>query len=167
MSLQRWTTKIAAVVGAAMMSGCYNYVPVERPTPGSTVRIEVPVRSAVTGSREPSEVAAMDGTLVSAGDSLVLEISSLKTIGNFREIRSLDTLRLARSDISTIRLREFSKPKTVGLAVIVAGGVTALTIAALGLSGGSSGNNGPPGGSTTGALVVNPIFSGLLNLIGR
>lgn len=150
-----------------MMSGCYTYVPVERPTLGTTVRIEVPVRSAVTGMRDPSEVASMEGTLVSAGDSLVVEISSLKTIGNFREIRSLDTLRIARSDAQRVSVRNFSKPKTLGLAAVITAGTTALAIAAIGLGGGSAGTDGPPGGSTTGAIRVNPIFSLILQAIGR
>ena len=52
----RTITRILAVVGAAFMSGCYSYVPVERPSPGSIVRIQVPVRTAVDNrNREPEK----------------------------------------------------------------------------------------------------------------
>lgn len=161
MGRRRWATRVAAVVVVATMSGCYSYVRVESPTPGSTVRIDVPVRSAISGRPDPSEVVSMEGLLVSSGDSLAIEISSLKTIGNFREIRSVDTLRIARSDVGAVSIRNFSKPKTLGLAAVVIAGSTLLAVKVFGLSGGSSGGGSPGGGQTTGAMRVKPILSAL------
>ena len=158
--------KLAVVVGAALMSGCYSYVPVERPTPGSVVRIEVPVRSTVAGTRQEEEVARMEGTVVSAGDSIVLRMESLQEIGNFRRIRSVDTLRVARADLSGISTRSFSKPKTIGLTVLITGAVVGLAAAALGVGGGSQGG-GPPDPGTGSSIVVKPIFSALLHALGR
>ena len=159
---------VAAVIGAAAMSGgCYSYVPVEHPSPGTTVRIEVPVRSAVSGGRRTQETMSMEGMLLSAGDSLVLEMSSLRELGAFREIRSVDTLRVARSDLSGVSTRNFSKPKTIGLTVFIAGATTVLAVAALGLGGGSGGGDSPNGGTNTSSIRVIPIFSALLNAFGR
>jgi len=167
MNTKNWIARATAVLGAAVMSGCYTYVPVERPAPGSTVRIEVPVRSAVTGGRDQEDVASMEGTLISAGDSIVMEVSQLKEIGNFRQIKSLDTLRVARSDVSGIATRSFSKPKTVALTAIIAGATTVLAVAALGLGGGSQGSGKPGGGTTTGQIRVKPIFSAILHAISH
>jgi hypothetical protein len=158
--------KVVMVLGAAIMSGCYSYVPVERPTPGTVVRIDVPVRSAVTGSRQQPETAALEGTVVSAGDSIVLAMSSTQEIGNFRQIRSADTVRVARADLAGISERSFSKPKTIALTTVITGATVGLALVALGVGGGSQGS-GPPGNGPGAAIIVKPIFSALLHALGR
>ena len=165
MGLLRTPARLAAVLGAALLSGCYSYVPVERPTPGSVVRIEIPVRSPVAGTYQ-TETAAMEGTVLSAGDSIVLETSSTQAIGNFREIRSVDTVRVARAQLAGISERGFSKPKTIALTVVITGATVGLALAALGLAGGSQGN-GPPDPGTGSSIVVKPILSALLHALGR
>lgn len=158
--------KVAVVIGAAAMSGCYTYVPVQHPAPGSTVRIEVPVRSSVAG-RTTEESAAMEGIVLSAGDTLVMEMSTRRELGAYRELTAIDTIRLATADLNGMATRNFSKPKTLGLTAVIAGGVTVLAVAALGLGGGSGGGSGPGGGTTTGSVRVIPIFSSLLHALGR
>lgn len=162
-----WFARATLVLGAALMSGCYTYVPVERPTPGETVRIEVPVRSAVAGGRDREDTASMEGKLVSAGDSIVLEVASTTAIGNFRQVKSLDTLRVARADVSSVATRNFSKPKTIGLTAVIVGATAALAVAALDLGGGSDGSGKPGGGTTTGAIRVGPILLKLVHAIAR
>lgn len=155
------------VVGAALMSGCYSYVPVERPTPGSVVRVELPVYSTVAGTRREEDVAEMEGTVVTAAtDSLVLRVESLSQIGNFREIRSVDTLRVARADLSALSEKTFSKPKTIGLTVLIGAAVVGLAVAALDVGGGSQGGTDPPDGTTT-SIRVKPVLSALLHALGR
>ena len=154
------------VLGAAALSGCYSYVPVERPTPGSVVRIEVPVRSAVVGTTRQEETASMEGTVLTAGDSLVLQIESLRELGNFRQIRSVDTLRVARADLVGVSTRSFSKPKTIALTAVIAGATIGLAVAALGVGGGSQGG-GRPNPGTGSSIVVKPILSALLHALGR
>jgi hypothetical protein len=166
MAPSRVVGKLAALVGAAIMSGCYSYVPVERPTPGSVVRIEVPVRSAVVGTTQREETASMEGTVLTAGDSLVLQIESLRELGNFRQIRSVDTLRVARADLIGVSTRSFSKPKTIGLTAVIAGATIGLAVAALGVGGGSQGG-GPPDPGTGSSIIVGPILSALIHALGR
>jgi hypothetical protein len=154
------------VVGAAMMSGCYSYVPVERPTPGTVVRVDVPVRSAMAGRAIEEDVASMEGRLLSAGDSIVLEMASMRELGNFRQIRSVDTLRVARADLVGVSTREFSKPKTVVLTAVLLGATIGLAVAALDVAGGSQGGKNGNGNPTT-SIVVKPVFSALMRALGR
>lgn len=159
---------LPAVLGAAVMSGCYTYVPVERPSPGATVRVQVPVRSAVSNPNRPPELLSMEGTVLAAADSIVLEVANRREIGAFREIRTVDTLRVAGADLAGVDERVFSRPKTVGLTAAVAGITAVLVFAALDLGGGSGGDDGSGnGGTTTSSIAVRPIFSALLGALGR
>lgn len=167
MPTSRTIGTLACVLGAAIMSGCYTYVPVERPAPGSVVRIDIPVRSAVTGTRRDEEdIESLEGTVLTAGDSLVLQMESTRDIGNFREIHSVDTVRVAVADLAGVSTRTFSSGKTIGLTAVIVGGVVALAVAALDVGGGSQGG-GPPGPGTGSSIVVKPIFSMLLRALGR
>jgi hypothetical protein len=156
-------------LGAALTSGCYSYLPVEQPSPGTTVRIHVPVTRAALGtrSREP-ETVDFEGLVLSASDSLVLETKSRREIGAFREIFELDTLRVATEALVGIEERRFSKPKTYAFTALVTAGAAGLVVAALNAAGAFE-DDGPPGnGSTTqSALRLDPIVSSLFRLLGR
>lgn len=169
MNLLRSLRGFSAVVGAAVLSGCYSYVPVEHPSPGSTVRIQVPLRSAVSRPNQPDEIVSLEGVVVTAADSIVLEVQNRREFGAFREIRTVDTLRVAQADLTAIDTRIFSRGKTLGLTAAIVGVTGILAATAFGLGGGSGGDDGPGNGNgtTTGSLVVNPIFSALLRAVGR
>jgi hypothetical protein len=165
MRSSRTITRALAVVGAALMSGCYSYVPVERPSPGSIVRIQVPVHSAVGNRNQEPETMSMEGTVLTAGDSLVLQVESRRELGAYRELKQVDTVRVAPKDLAGVDLRVFSKPKTFLLTAGIIGVTVALAAVALDLGGGSGGG-GPPDGGTTSAIMVKPILSGLLRALG-
>jgi len=163
----RTITRILAVVGAAVMSGCYSYVPVERPSPGSIVRIQVPVRTAVDNRNREPETMSMEGTVLTTGDSLVLQVESRRELGAYRELTQTDTVRVAPKDLAGVDLRVFSKPKTFLLTAGIVGVTVALAAVALGLGGGSAGSIPPPDGGPGSAIVLKPILSALLGAVGR
>ncbi len=148
-------------------AGCYSYAPVQRPTPGSTVRIHVPVRSAVAGRQAREESVAFEGLVLSFGDSLYLQTTSRREYGAFREVFEFDTLRVAPGVLMGMEERYLSKPKTYGFAALVAVGTTALVVAAVNAAGGSGGGNDGNGGGPQTAIIVRPIVSSLLRAIGR
>lgn len=159
-----WLSSLAAVL--AVGSACYSYEPVETPAPGTPVRIQVPVNSPVVRPNQAPETMFFEGTLVSLGDTLLLATRSRREVGAFREILEFDTLRVAQSRVSLLEERLLSKPKTYAFTAVVTGGVVALGIAALNTLTGQKGGEPQPD-DPRGALILNPIFSGLLKLIGR
>ncbi|HSG07449.1 MAG TPA: hypothetical protein VLA36_03760 [Longimicrobiales bacterium] len=158
---------IVATLGLAVLTGCYNYIPVERPSPGTTVRVHVPLRSAVQASNAPTETLSVEGVVVSDGDSLIVATKNRREFGAFREVVEVDTLRVARSGISFIEQQVFSKRKTYGMAALATAGAAGLVAALVNAAGGQRGD-GPPGNTGPGAQIrVRPIFQGILGLIGR
>jgi hypothetical protein len=168
MSLSRQMRALFCVLGAALMSGCYSYFPVERPAPGSIARIQVPVRSAVPRPNASPESISMEGLVLSASDSVVLAVSSRRVIGAYREISSVDTVRVARADLSALETRVFSRGKSIGLGVVIVSSTVGLAALAFGLRGGTSGENGDGNGSTTSSSIrINPLFAVVLQALGR
>lgn len=156
------------LLGAAFMSGCYAYIPVDEPAPGSIVRIQVPVRSAISRPNQAPESISMEGLVLSATDSVVLEVASRRELGAFREIRRVDTLRVARADLSAVHSRVFSRGRSVGLGVAIVSATATLAAVAFGLRGGSSGDDGDGNGNPTASSIrINPIFSAVLQALGR
>ncbi len=100
---------------------------------------------------------------------MLLEVKSRREVGAFREILELDTLRVAESRISLLEERLFSKPKTYAFTAALVIGSAWLGIKALNTLTGQTGNPDRPGGGgdPQGQFILNPIFSGLLKLIGH
>lgn len=149
-------------------SACYSYQPVQSPAPGTVIRIHVPVASPVVRPNQAPPSVSFEGTLVSLGDTMLLEVTSRREVGAFREILELDTLRVAESRISLLEERLFSKPKTYAFTAALTIGSAWLGIKIMNTLTGESGD--PDRGDGTdplGQLILNPIFSGLLRLIGR
>ena len=162
-----------ALVAAALailtpaLSGCYVYVPVEEPAPGSTIRIHVPVPSAADNPNRAQETVSFEGTVLASGDTLLLETKVRRQFGAFREIIELDTLRIAPSQLAGMEQRLRSKPKTYAFSGVLALGVAALVAGAIEVAGGQAGDEGPgENGTTTGAVVMN-VLSVLKMLGGR
>lgn len=137
-----WRRRHRAIVALLLLasSGCYTYRAVEAPSPGDVARVHVPVRSAVEDPNEAPETAAVEGTVVAMGDSIVLATKIRREIGAYREVVRDDTLRIAVEGTTRIELREFSKAKSVLLGGVVLGGATLLALAALGIEGGDGGD---------------------------
>lgn len=156
----------AIVVGSALLVGCYTYVPVERPAPGTSVRIHVPLRSVADQAGRGPRSVSFEGTVLALSDTLVLEVKSRRPVGAFRELVELDTLRVAVGELSGVEERLLSKPKTYAFAVVVVGGAAGLAVAAVEVAGGGGGE-GPGDETPRGAVVLNRIPAAVLKLLGR
>lgn len=166
-TLRRALRSLVATVGVAFLSGCYSYFPVETPAPGTTVRIRVPVSSAVQAPNAPVETIDLTGVVLTGGDSLIMETKNRREFGAFREVMEVDTLRVARSALSSVEQQVFSKPKTVGLTVLVAAGAAGIVAALVKAAGGQDGEPPPDGGGPPAQIRVKPVLMGLWGLIGR
>ena len=154
---------LVVVVGTAALGACHTYRPVTAPTPGSTVRVHVPVTSAL--SRVP-ETAAVEGVLVSMSDTITLATQTRREFGAFRELVRTDTVRLASSQASLLEVREFSRPRSVLLGVVVAGGAAYLAAVGFGFGGGGDPPD-PPTEPQTSVVVSRSLVSSLVGLIFR
>lgn len=156
------------LLGAAVLSGCYTYVPADAPRPGEVARVRVPVRSALDDPNAPPPTATVEGEVLAAGDTIVLATTSRRELGAYRELILVDTFRVARGDVSSIELRKFSQGRSVALGVALAGTVTIAALAALGITGGAEGEGTPPDvPNPEGAIVLNPVVQLLWRLISR
>jgi hypothetical protein len=151
---------------ATLASGCYSYSAIERPTPGSQVRIHIPMRSAAA-SVGGTETVTFEGTVLAFSDSLVLETRSRREYGAFREVFEFDTLRVHPGSLSGIDERTYSKRKTYAFTALVTAGAAALVVGAVQAAGGGDGNGGPGNGVVLPAKILKPVLSSILRLVGR
>lgn len=157
------------LLGAVLLSGCYRYIPVQTPAPGTVARVRVPVQSAVADPNAPPETISVEGTILdSAGDTLVLEARLSREISAFQQYVRLDTFRVARAELSSVELKEFSTGRSVALGAGVAGGAALMAWAALGIQGGSDGEgNGDGDGSQGFTVVLSAAARVVLGWLGR
>ena len=140
MTVLRGLRGAAAVFGALALSGCHTYLPIESPAPGSVARVHVPVQSAVSNPNAPPPTVSVEGTVLSAGDTIVLEVQSRQYFGALQEVVQENVYRVARDEVVTIELREFSTRRSVVLGGAVLVGVVGLALAAFGGEFGQGGN---------------------------
>lgn len=135
-----------AVFGALLLSGCHTYLPVQSPTPGSVARVHVPVRSAVTSPNAPAPTASVEGTVLSVGDTIVLEVRTRQHFGALQEVVQENIYRVGLDEVVSIEVRELSGRRSVLLGVGLLGGIGLLALAAFGGEFGQGGegpdNNG-------------------------
>lgn len=170
MSFSRPSRSLAAValaMIAPMLTGCYNYVPVENPSPGALVRMKVPVRTSVRGSNEELESFAIEGVVVSSGDTVVLATTVRAQYGAFREVTLVDTLRAARVDLVALDEKVYSRQKSVALGVVIAGGIALLIGSVTGFAGGSEWEDVGDGTMPNASVVLTSALTGLLGIFGR
>ena len=157
-----------AVLGTAfLLSGCYTYRLVEEPPVGSVARVRVPVETPVTGPGSPSGTVALEGLIVSAGDTLALQAETRQFAGAFREVLRYDTLRVARDGVASIEVRELSVVRSVALGAGVAAGAAALALAALGTEAGAGGKGSGDGGRGSLSAAVETAVAAFTRLFGR
>ena len=149
----RRALRTLVVLGLAALGACYNYVPVTSPTPGTTVRVHVPVHSAVVGNHDAPPSVSVEGTLLTAGDTLVVETESTREAGTFREMTLLDTLRVAQGDVAGVDVRQFSKGRTAVFTAALVGAAAGVAAVISGLNSGTQGSS-PSGGKPTGAVIL-------------
>ena len=141
------------VAAVLLLGGCYTYQVVDTPPLGSTVRVRVPVTSAVDDPNTAPASVAMEGQVLQVGDTLVLARRTRREFGAFREVILFDTLRLRRAQTSSIELKEFSSGKSVVLGIVIAAGATGLALA--GFKGGGGDGETPGVDPPSPSIVVN------------
>lgn len=157
-----------ACVAIAVLSGCHTYHVVDEPPVGSMVRVRVPLTSAIAGTRAPIETVSLEGLLVAAGDTLMLATETRRELGAYRELIQRDTLRLARSQASSVEVREFSTARSVVLGTVIAGVAGLAAWYAFDLGGGQAGDDSGNGNGTVTSIVASPsIVSAVWGLIAR
>ena len=156
------------VIGAALLlSGCYTYRLVEEPLVGSVARVRVPVETPVTGPGSTAGAVALEGLVVSTGDTLALQAETRQFAGAFREVLRYDTLRVARDGVASIEVRELSVVRSVVLGAGVAAGAAALALAALGTEAGAGGEGSGDGGRGSLSAAVETAVAAFTRLFGR
>ena len=145
----RGSRRAVAVFGVLALSGCHTYLPVETPVPGSVARVRVPIRSAVSDPGLPPETASVEGVVIEAGDTLVLEVRTRRVIGAFNEIVRENTYRVARDELVSVEVREFSARRSAVLGSAILAGTVFLAVAALRGDTGSGGRGPGNGGGRT------------------
>ncbi len=121
-----------AAAGALLLSGCHTYLPVQSPTPGSVARVHVPVRSAVADPHAPAPTASVEGTVLSTGDTIVLEVRTRQRIGALQEVVQENIYRVGLDEVVAIEVRELSGRRSALLGVGILGGIGLLALAAFG-----------------------------------
>ena len=146
MHILRSVRGCAAVLGTLVLCGCHTYLPVQSPTPGSVARVHVPVRSAISSPNAPVPTVSVEGTVLSVGDTIVLEVQTRQRFGALQELVQQNVYRVGRDEVVAIELREFSGRKSALLGVGILGGIGLLALAAFGGEFGQGGempdNNG-------------------------
>lgn len=157
------------VAGAAVLGGCHTYHVVDEPPVGSMVRVRVPLTSAIVGNSSSIETVSVEGLLVGVGDTLKLATETRREFGAYRELIQRDTLRLARSQASSVEVREFSTARSVVLGTVIAGVAGLAAWYAFDLGGGDGGDGpGNGNGTVTTSIVASPsILSAVWGLIAR
>lgn len=142
------------LLSATLMTACHTYTPVSAPPPGSTVRVHIPVRSAMDDPNAPEPTRTVEGVVLAASDTLVLATQSRYEYGAYREIVQYDTLRLGPDQRSGMELREFSSRKSVVLGLALTGIVAGAAVLALGGKFGTEGEGPPDDGPTTSIIGI-------------
>ena len=138
---------------------------VDTPLPGSTVRVRVPVTSALDDRNAAPTTVAIEGEVLEAGDTLVLARRTRQEFGAFREVIRMDTLRLARAQVTSVELKEFSSGRSVVLGLVLAAGGSGLALAAFGSGGGDGEVPGAPDNPNTSIVVSGSVLSAIWSLI--
>ena len=135
---RRWLVALLGVV--LTVPGCYSYRLVEDAPVGAVARLRVPIQSAIVDPNSPPGTVAVEGKVISVGDTIEFEASTRHTLGLFQDVVQYDTLRVARDGVTSIEVREFSATKSVLLGAGILAGTAALAAAAAGVGGGDAGD---------------------------
>ena len=159
-----WARRVVVLMLVAGTAACHTYVPVSNPTPGSRVRVRVPVTSALDNSNAGPSTAAIEGDVIAAGDTLILGTTRRQEYGAYREVTRVDTLRLGPDQLLSVEEARFSTSRTVVLTAAIVAAAVGTAVSAFGGGGEEIDGGAPP---PQGALVIsNSFVSGVLGLLG-
>ncbi|MYC89179.1 MAG: hypothetical protein F4X22_13235 [Gemmatimonadales bacterium] len=131
---------VAFLAVGLTVSGCYSYRLTDDAPVGAVARLRVPIQSAIVDPNSPAGTVAVEGKVISVGDTIEFEATTRHTLGLFQDILQYDTLRVARDGVTSIEVREFSTTKSVLLGAGILAGTAALAAAAAGVGGGEAGD---------------------------
>lgn len=135
--------RLTAAACLVTLGGCYVYTPVQSPTPGTEVRVEVPVRTAVEGA-VPQGSAVFEGIVVTGGQTLAIETRNRQQAGFMQEVLMIDTIQVNRANLLRLEERNFSGSRTAVFTVALVAGVVLVATGIGSVVGGDDG--GEPGG---------------------
>lgn len=137
-----WSLSLLVVVG-----GCYSYHTVESPRPGMEVRARFNTEAAVRRSRGlETAIMHVDGRVVDAVPrSIMLDVLVARDVSQFRNIEIRDTLRIDRSEIESLTVRELSTGRSLLFAGAVGAGAYLVVRGITAVVGGNEGDNGDGG----------------------
>ena len=154
-------------LGALALSGCHTYRPVQAAAPGTPLRVNVPVRTAFDAPGTFSQTAAIEGLLVSWGDTITLATQTRREYGAFREVFVYDTLRVAADQPSSVEIREFDSRRSAVLGVVIAGAAGLSAWYAFDTSRDPGQQPDDPRGEPQNAIISFSMLSDLWGLISR
>lgn len=160
----------SAVVLTLGAAACHSYVPVERPSAGTTVRAAVPVASVTANPNRPPAVLSVEGTvLATPADSVIMAIRNRREVGQFRVVVEVDTVRLARDGLLALEEQVLSVPKTVAFTAALSAGAVGVALAAYRAGSGQRGDGGPGNGQIPASMRIPPgaLRAALAFLTGR
>lgn len=142
-------SRAIAIVSAATLGACYDYLPMPSgdPQPG----LEVRAMLTDAGSLQLSpfigpRVSSLDGTIVRADrDSLVLRVKSLTLMSGEENGWSGERLAVPASAVASLRTKQLSRTRTTLAALVATGGVVAII----------AGNHGG-GDPASGGVIIPP-----------
>ncbi len=141
---------VSTLACAVSLTGCYAFIPTTTAT--LPERTPVTVELTMGGTVALAEVVGqnvneVEGTVVrSSADSLVVAVENTYTTQRQKFASSGTEVSLPRSYIQVVKVRTFSRKRTV---LLIAGTVAGAAVAAtIGTAGGSSSGEGPGGGPT-------------------
>lgn len=159
---------VTVLLVSSVLAGCHTYSPVQSPALGSTVRVHVPVQSAVADRNAAPRVETVEGVVVGAGDTLALATQTRREFGAYRELVQFDTLRLGMDQTSFVEVREFSTTRSIalGAALALVAGVAAVVAFNSSENGGEVPDPGP-GEPAPSVVVSGSLLSSLWGLLAR
>lgn len=144
-----------ALIGGAVLAGCYSLQPMHgaEPQPGMRVAFDVTDtgRVAMGGSMGP-QIAQVEGLLMGKDSTgYLVSVSTVRLIEGGQQIWSGEHVRLNPRFVASAYQRRFSLSRTIGLGAVAAGGIAAFVGSISLVTGGA---DAPGGGDDTVATKV-------------
>lgn len=143
--MKEWCWFLSLLIAA---SGCYSHRAVESPEPGMEVRARLNTEAAVRRSRGlEMPIMHVDGRVVDAvPQSIVLDVLVARDVSQFRNIEIRDTLRIDRTEIESLTVRELSTGRSILFASAVGAGAYLVMRGITAVVGGNEGDDDGGGG---------------------
>jgi hypothetical protein len=143
--------RLAVAIGfLPVLAGCYTYTPIAtlQPAPGTNLSLVLSDEGRMQSMRQVGPYAMrVEGALLQATpEDLVLAVTDVVDIRGTRSKWTGESVSLPRSYVMMTYQKQFSRPKTVLVAMAVAGGIAAIIAGRnlLGIGGNGDTGKTPP-----------------------